>query len=291
MMAPINYHFQTSSSGNSVSAARNRTKQILDQLFVIPSREVDKGGGIPTTDIIMAAKPIYGLVNLRFDYNRDLLMRFYEELMMPNFSMFQDELESIDSMEINLKRNGDDSKYKLHIILAMEGSVILGGICCEFFPKSQCGLFTYLVTSPQARGKGISRVLIDEGLRVMNLEAEGGRCKAVFLETNNEADSSDVMDIKVRQEIFRKLGFEFLDFAYVQPALEKTKKSVKCLILGVHTSSSELIDEGKLASPVVLDWLAEQGETLQGPSYMDHEDFLKQCDELMSSPYVQFREK
>jgi len=233
------------------------------------------------------------LINLRTSYDRDLLHRFYNELMVPSFGMFSDELESVDVWEENLRSNS--SKYTLHVIMAMESiasNTILGGVAVEFYPESQCGLLTYIVTNPVVRGKGVSKQLVGEALRLMNAEATGGVCRAMFLETNNDPqlDTSDVMDHNTRQTIFRKLGFEFINFKYVQPPLSPEKQPVHSLMLCVHQSSPHAdLAHHQLEARVVLDFITEFSKILQGDTYEEDANYQNMRRQLQGT-YVQLRD-
>jgi N-acetylglutamate synthase-like GNAT family acetyltransferase len=91
--------------------------------------------------------------------------------------------------------------------LILEGDEIIAGITYEAYPKSRCGLVTYLVVAPHARERGLGRQLLTYAAN--DLYARGAR--AVFGEVNRDAPD--------RIARFVRWGARVLDYAYVQPAL------------------------------------------------------------------------
>eukprot|EP00475_Leptophrys_vorax_P038458 TRINITY_DN678_c0_g1_i1.p1 TRINITY_DN678_c0_g1~~TRINITY_DN678_c0_g1_i1.p1 ORF type:complete len:242 (-),score=88.53 TRINITY_DN678_c0_g1_i1:46-771(-) len=236
------------------------------------------------------------IVDLRKNYDQALLAKFYNEAMIPSFGMFTDELEELSVWEGNLTRGDSPDKYKLHVLVIRDKAapdVILGGVATEFYPKSGCALLTYIVTSPAARGKGVSRPLVDAVINTMDADAkEAGypACKAIFLETNDETKveaSADVMAPKVRQQIFEKLGFVLLKFGYVQPPLDAGKEPCDNLILGVY--KRDVDKDNSFDAKVLLDWVTEFSAELQGDDYATDANFIKMKAELEAQERVQQR--
>jgi GNAT superfamily N-acetyltransferase len=236
------------------------------------------------------------IVDLRKQYDKDLLAKFYNECMIPSFGMFADELEDLSVWEGNITREEIPDRYKLHVLVIREKSapdVLLGGVATEFYPKSGCALLTYIVTSPAARGKGVSRPLVEEVIKVMDADAkEAGfpACKAIFLETNDETKvdaSADVMAPKIRQQIFEKLGFVLLKFGYVQPPLGPDKQPCDNLILGVY--KRDVDKDLSFDSHTLLEWVTEFSEELQGEDYKSDANYVRMKQELESDPRVHQR--
>jgi len=52
----------------------------------------------------------FEFVDLRKNYNKDLLVKFYQDMMVPNFGQFEDELEDmeiwLEHLENPIKDNG-----------------------------------------------------------------------------------------------------------------------------------------------------------------------------------------
>ena len=103
----------------------------------------------------------------------------------------------------------------------MEGDDIIAGITYEAYPKSRCGLVTYMVVSPHARGRGLGRQLFEYAANDLYARA----ARAVFGEVNRNAPERIVR--------FERWGARVLDYAYVQPALGPglTRDAGLCLIV------------------------------------------------------------
>jgi GNAT superfamily N-acetyltransferase len=97
---------------------------------------------------------------------------------------------------------------------------ILGGIAFERYPRSGCGLVTYMVIAPAARRHGLGRRLQREA--ALTLFAAGA--PAVFGEVNDPRLAGQGIDEPVdamwrRLERNQAWGARVLDARYVQPAL------------------------------------------------------------------------
>ena len=93
--------------------------------------------------------------------------------------------------------------YRMWIRTERDGGAIIGGVAFELYPHSACGLITYLVVAPAARGRGLGRALHDDA--VAALRAEGAR--AVLSEGGDA------------RALLEAWGGQVLDYPYVQPAL------------------------------------------------------------------------
>lgn len=121
---------------------------------------------------------------------------------------------------------GGASPYKLTIRIAGRAlrdrarRELLGGIAFEHYPRSGCGLVTYMVIAPPARRQGLGRRLQREA--VLALFAAGA--PAVFGEVNDPRLAGAGADEPV-ESMWRRLernqvwGARVLDVRYVQPAL------------------------------------------------------------------------
>jgi GNAT superfamily N-acetyltransferase len=95
--------------------------------------------------------------------------------------------------------------YELTVRLALDGDAIIGGIAFELYPKSRCGLMTYMVVAPAARNRGLGERMFREA--AAELRARGAR--AVLGEVHGEE----------RLKRFAKWGAHVVDVPYVQPSL------------------------------------------------------------------------
>lgn len=113
----------------------------------------------------------------------------------------------------------------LRLALDPARDAILAGIAYEHYPRSGCGLVTYLVVAPEARGQGLGERLLREATQ--ELYARGA--PAVFGEVNDprvhhsrvsrgpDGDGPD--DAWPRLVRFQRWGARVVATRYVQPAL------------------------------------------------------------------------
>ncbi|HEV7557380.1 MAG TPA: GNAT family N-acetyltransferase, partial [Kofleriaceae bacterium] len=111
---------------------------------------------------------------------------------------------------------GDDA-YRLTIRLALDGDAIAGGIAFELYPRSRCGLITYMVIAPSARRIGLGKRL--QGEAVAALFGDGA--VAVFGEINDPRITTieGAEAAWTRLERNQRWGARVLDIRYIQPAL------------------------------------------------------------------------
>jgi GNAT superfamily N-acetyltransferase len=236
----------------------------------------------------MSSSHHLSLIDLRLHPDLELLKQFYASLIQPSFSMFGDELEDLDVWESNLSSSGD--KYALHVILCLEDSKDLcGGVACEYYPKSQCGLLTYIVTNPQHRNKGVAGKLVSAAVEALEQESRSrghAGLRALFLETNDSEKISaeeDCMDPAERQRILQRLGFGLLQFQYVQPPLGEGRSSCHDLILCANVKVS---GEAGVDKNAFLDWVREFSDVLGGCPELPSME--KEIDQI-SGRFVKYR--
>ena len=149
-----------------------------------------------------------------------LLARFYDEVYLPAFAH---QREPREVWEAGLVAPAACRRF---ITLAGAGlddaatARIDGGVTCEWYPRSRCGLLTYLVVAPGARGGGLGRRLLD-GARAA-LRDHAAACGATLAATFGEVadpDTSGDPDAAARLARFRRWGARLVDARYVQPAL------------------------------------------------------------------------
>lgn len=194
----------------------------------------------------------------------DWMRRFYAELLEPNFGRFPEELEDLETFTEALKRSTNTPPYTLHVLLLHDeiSGKLMAGCAFEFYPKSCCGLLTYIAVQEQFQGRGLGKQLVEAASR--ELTRVHGQLNAFFLETNSDAVDAerDVLRPAIRRMILGKLGFYCLDFAYVQPPLSPALGKCRDLLLAVHErylSSEKLMD-----ARVLLEWVEEFFHVLMG---------------------------
>lgn len=216
-------------------------------------------------------------INLNDEINKnEWLVRFYEELLVPNFSQFPDELDGLDTF-YNVLNNISKSLYTLHITLLVEEDRILAGASYEYYPKSKSALLTYIVVSDVSKGIGLSKIIMSEIKNQLNIHH--GEIKALFAESNSDKvdEFKDVMNPKLRRQILNKLGFEYLDFDYIQPPLSDKSDKCKNLLLAVH---KDYLSINGFENSTLLNWLEEFWQTLIGDYYLKDLDWIKTKENL-----------
>jgi GNAT superfamily N-acetyltransferase len=178
---------------------------------------------------------------------------------------------------------GGASPYELTIRIAGRGlrdrtrREILGGIAFERYPRSGCGLITYMVIAPAARRHGLGKRLQREAADALF----AGGAPAVFGEVNDPRRIGEGVDESLdamwrRLERNQAWGARVVDVRYVQPALAPglARDRGLCLIAlsGAHplpsTMSGRLvrdfvdelytITEGAAPEPELLAAIPEQ---------------------------------
>ena len=128
--------------------------------------------------------------------------------------------------------------------VACDGEAIVGGIAYEAYPRSACGLVTYMVVAPVARRSGLGKRMLVEATAAMR----AGGARAVFGEVN---DPRIARDDETTDQAWRRLernqrwGARVLETHYIQPALADGLARDRGLLLIA-------LDEARAALPGVL---------------------------------------
>ncbi len=100
----------------------------------------------------------------------------------------------------------------MRVALDDAGSIV-GGIASELYPRSRCGLVTYMVVAPGARERGLGRQLLDKAAHALY---EAGAL-VVLGEVNDPRVHGE--SARPRLDRFLRWGAQQLDVPYVQPSL------------------------------------------------------------------------
>jgi len=112
-----------------------------------------------------------------------------------------------------------------HVIVARaDDGTVEGFAAAEYYPRSHCGLLSYLAVDAAERGRGLSRALFDQAADALHRDAaaDGGTLAAIFGEIHDPAriaPEDDVIAPWDRQRIMHRLGARRVPIAYVQPGL------------------------------------------------------------------------
>lgn len=150
--------------------------------------------------------------------------------------------------------------YELTIELALDGEAILGGIAYERYPRSGCGLVTYMVVAPSARRLGLGKRLL--AAAVATLYARG----APFV--LGEVNDPRVTRHEPEQAAWTRLrrfvawGARIADARYVQPALGPGLARDRQLLLILLAGANAL--PPSISGAVLRDFLDEFYEITEG---------------------------
>lgn len=178
-----------------------------------------------------------------------LVERFHRELYM---SAFAAQAEPLEVWTWALWSG--EAPYRLALQLAVDGDRILGGIAFELYPRSGCGLVTYVVVAPEARRGGLGKTLRSGAARTLY----GGGARAVFGEVNDPRvpHSYETPEESWRRlERYQRWGSRVLDIRYVQPSLGPGLERDRGLVLLRHAGDAPPLRE--MPGAVVKDFLAE----------------------------------
>lgn len=151
-----------------------------------------------------------------------LLSRFYDELYLP---AFHHQREPLAAWTAQLWGDAP-AAYDLTIALTGEQlgdptqARLAGGVVSELYPRSGCGLLTYLVVAPSSRRAGVGRTLLAHARRSLadRAAARGLTLAAVFGEITDPR-RGDAPDAWPRLERFQRWGARVVEHPYVQPSL------------------------------------------------------------------------
>lgn len=178
----------------------------------------------------------YTFLDIWNDYDEELLVKFYEELMVPSYADSKEELEPLENWirALQTETKDDPNLLDLHVLLAIkwptsdsEGqtAVIDGGCVFEYYRDINCGLLSYLVVKPK-RSETLFSLLVEQVIDILNDNARSwghmSGCNCVFWEANiqdfsNTLRKRNVSRPMAHHEFAHKMGFRQLDLTYVVP--------------------------------------------------------------------------
>jgi GNAT superfamily N-acetyltransferase len=227
------------------------------------------------------------LRDLRNDHDEALLRRAYDELYLATF-IDPDEQETFEQYRSRLfDAQQPPPQPVTHFVVAGRSlspaadAELLGFIIFESYRESACGLLTYVVTVPAARGQGLARRLIAFAQETLarDMAAWHGRphaLAAIFAEMHDPqlvSAADDVMDPAARLEVMRRFGAAQLPIRYVQPELVPGGERSRQLLLTMFPLTGAT-PQVQLESGVVLRFLREFYRALGVPHPERDPDYL-----------------
>jgi hypothetical protein len=256
--------------------ATKALKEISNRLFQTTQNENEnENENDDDEDQLSSSSPVLQLVSMKESFDIELLKKFYDELMIPNFPL-EDERDDIEdwihcldpaqhqnqNQNTNQNQNQKEQGPSMDVLLLISSSSsssssssttttkIIGGIAFEYYKQAQCGLLSYMVVAEDFRRLGILRTLHPiacEAIQLLHKEEQEeqqhhkGRIttiKAIFAETNTiEAGDVPPAIIRKRHEILYSLGYRQLKFPYVQPPLVEDGESFDDIMLLIYWTS------------------------------------------------------
>ena len=180
-----------------------------------------------------------------------LLERFYRGIYLADFGP---QREPLEAWTWALWSGEAPYRMMVRVALAADGDEIVGGIAYELYPRSRCGLVTYMVVAPAARGAGLGRRLQGDAARALF----AGGARAVFGEVSDPRvphGHETAAAAWERLERNQKWGARVVDARYVQPALGPGLERDRGLVLIALRDRAPL--PATMPGAIVRDFVAE----------------------------------
>ena len=231
-------------------------------------------------------------VSMKESFDLELLTRFYNEIMIPNFPLEEerDDLEDwiycLDPASSNQNQNQPYPSMDVLLLIEKDPqstkdedtttstTTIVVGVAFEYYKQAQCGLLSYMVVPKEFRRLGIMKSLHPVACYAMQLlhnEHTGNSAiRAILAETNTpEAGDVPASVIRKRHEILYQLGYRHLRFPYIQPALAEDAESFDDIILLIYapddsSSHDKAAAEKTIATEVLRDYIVDFFQSVTG---------------------------
>ena len=184
-------------------------------------------------------------------FDAELVQQFHSDLIVPTFSEHEVEdldmwLDRLDDQKKSASRKEHDSHFVFALALLVRDCdrKCLGAAVHEVYLDSQTALISYIVVSPELRGKGAASLLnkaaLDNAQKVVTAHCgEGVPLQGMFIEVLQVRDDHHSHDgssspahpqahlqlatfpSAIRQQVFQRLGYVALDLDLVHPGRMK----------------------------------------------------------------------
>lgn len=172
-------------------------------------------------------------VNIQDKRSVALLGEYYTSIYINSFP--KNERESLDNIidYLNKKENGWYGKNNYHVILAIDSGVTIGGLICDYFERSNCGVIEFIAIKQECQSEGIGTRLYQKAIELLRKDARNNKknnIDYIFCEIE-KADAGSNKDANKYLWFWNKMGYRKILFNYIQPALDDGKENVNCLDL------------------------------------------------------------
>jgi GNAT superfamily N-acetyltransferase len=221
------------------------------------------------------------LVDLREHPDERLLAVIHDGLYTRSFPR-PEERESLESLRDALWGEAAKEPARSHFVVARSATApdgVAGFVACEYYPRSRCGLISYIAVDSGMRGLGLGRTLLERAIAILRADAQpNGALEAVLAEIHDPSkvkETDDVIPPLDRIRIMDRLGAKRLPIAYVQPELAPGHgrgRGKTLMLIAFPTGDTEL---ETLPSAVVRDFLEELYEVLGVDRHDEDVDFIR----------------
>lgn len=163
-----------------------------------------------------------------------LLGEYYTSVYLDSFPDVN-ERESLDSIidYLTKKSNGWYEKSNYHVILIVKSGKTVGGLICDYFAHSNCGVIEFIAVKEEYQSIGIGTRIYQHALEIMRKDAKrNGHIDIDYIicEIEKIGATSTIEEEKYLW-FWEKMGYKKLKFDYIQPALDSSKSGVFTLDL------------------------------------------------------------
>lgn len=174
-------------------------------------------------------------------FDLKLIERCYNDLLFPSFGQQLDELDSFEDFSSSIKNTYETLFTRLILILDESKDILAGCAVFENYKKSNFVLNSYIVVNSDYRGKKLSNALVTKMVEILP-----NKDTILILETDDSSVKKSSLDVKLRLKIHSQLGYELIDFEYIQSKLRPGGSEVNDLLLLVHSSRKHLLTKSRL---------------------------------------------
>lgn len=208
---------------------------------------------------------LHSIVNV---LEREKLLREFYDSYLNIFFPHPDQLDSLPTLLDALgKKDGFEGYTNLRVDVLYDHGKMVGGVVYGYYQKSGCGLIDYFCVANEYRNKGYGSLLIRAAEReIHEIAMRLGRpfANAIFMETNMPHGPEHGHDFSVmdRFQAFERLGYNRVDYSFMQPPLAEDKQPSDTLHLTVCCNVPNRLlrlPDGKFAlqMKVLRDWMVE----------------------------------